>query len=327
MHVDRHLRQVQATLFVPGNGEGVLGAGLGIQLQAFTQACHPACDRFFVLQLLRCQGAVVDHLLQHHGRVGTGQAINHCHNGLVVLHHGFQGGILDGRCLRVHVQLGAFQGGLGQVGFLRLFILQVLFLLAALDLVQGRHGNEHVATIDDFTHLPEQEGQQQGTNVRAVYVGVRHDNDGVVTQFVRVEFFPPDTATEGGNQCAHFGRRQHLVETGFLYVQDLTLQGQDGLGFPVTTLLGTTTRRITLHDEQFRQGRVFFLAVSQLAGQAGDIQRTLAAGHIPGFTGGFTGTGRFDHLVDDHLGFVRFFLQVIGKLLVQLLLNRGFHLG
>src|SRR5690554_5003188 len=89
-----------------------------------------------------------------------------------------------------------------------------------------------MATLDDFTHLPEQEGEQQGTNVGAVYVGVRHDNDGVVTQFVRVEFFPADTATEGGNQRAHFGRRQHLVETGFLYVQDLTLQRQDGLVFP-----------------------------------------------------------------------------------------------
>src|SRR5690554_860214 len=131
-----------------------------------------------------------------------------------------------------------------------------------------------MATLDDFTHLPEQEGEQQGTNVGAVYVGVGHDNDGVVTQFVRVELFPTDTATKGGNQRTHFGRRQHLVETGFLYVQDLTLQGQDGLGFPVTTLLGTTTRRITLHYEQFRQGRVFFLAVGQLAGQAGDIQRT-----------------------------------------------------
>ena len=184
-----------------------------------------------------------------------------------------------------------------------------------------------MAPLDDFTHLPEQEGEQQGTNVRAVYVGVGHDNDGVVTQLVRVELFPADTTTQGGNQGAHFRRRQHLVEPGFFNVQDLTFQGKDGLGLPVTTLLGTTTCRITLHYEQFRQGRVFFLAVRQLAGQAGDIQRTLAAGHIPGFTGGFTGTGRFDHLVDDHLGFVRFFLQVIGKLLVQLLLNRGFHLG
>src|SRR5690554_827710 len=235
--------------------------------------------------------------------------------------------MLDGRCLRVHVQLGAFQGGLGQVGFLRLFILQVLFLFAALDLVQGRHGNEHMATLDDFTHLPEQEGEQQGTNVGAVYVGVRHDNDGVVTQFVRVEFFPADTATEGGNQRAHFGRRQHLVETGFLYVQDLTLQRQDGLGFPVTTLLGTATRRITLHYEQFRQGRIFFLAVGQLTGQARDVQGAFTASHVPRLAGGFPRPGRFNHLVDDQLGLVGLFLQVFGKALVQLLLNRGFHLG
>ena len=182
-----------------------------------------------------------------------------------------------------------------------------------------------MAALDDFPHLAEQEGQQQSTDVRTVHIGIGHDDDGVITEFVRVEFFPADATTQRGDQGADLGRGQHLVKAGFLDVQDLTFQGQDGLGLTITALLGTTTRRITLHNEQFGEGRVFFLAVRQLAGQAGNVQGALTAGHIPCLTGCFPGTGRFDHLVNDLLGFVGLLLQVLRKALIQFLLHRRLH--
>jgi hypothetical protein len=50
-----------------------------------------------------------------------------------------------------------------------------------------------VATLDELGHLPEEEGEQQSADVAAVDVGVRHDDDTVVTQLVDLEVVLADT--------------------------------------------------------------------------------------------------------------------------------------
>ena len=85
-----------------------------------------------------------------------------------------------------------------------------------------------------------------------VHVGVRHDNDGVVTQLVRIEFALADTATKGSNQRAYFGAGQHLVEACLFHIQDLTFQRQNGLGTAIAALLGRATGGVTLHQVEFR---------------------------------------------------------------------------
>ncbi len=42
---------------------------------------------------------------------------------------------------------------------------------------------------------------------------------------------------------------QHLVQAGLLHIQDLSLEGKDGLEAPVAPPLGRATGRITLHQE------------------------------------------------------------------------------
>ena len=95
----------------------------------------------------------------------------------------------------------------------------------------------------------------------------------------------------------------------------------------VASLLGGAASRVTFHEVQFGKGRVFFLAVSQFARQAGDIQRAFATGHLTGLTRRFTGTCRVDHLADDQLGFVRVFQQEVGEVLAHFLFDRGLHFG
>ena len=95
----------------------------------------------------------------------------------------------------------------------------------------------------------------------------------------------------------------------------------------VASLLGGAASRVTFHEVQFGEGRVFFLAVSQFARQAGDIQRAFTTGHLTGFTRRFTRTRRVDHLADDQLGFVRVFQQEVGEVLAHFLFDRGLHFG
>jgi hypothetical protein len=60
-------------------------------------------------------------------------------------------------------------------------------------LVQRRLGDEEVAAVDQLAHLTVEECQQQRADMRAVDVGVRHDDDLVVAQLVGVELLTADT--------------------------------------------------------------------------------------------------------------------------------------
>jgi hypothetical protein len=79
-------------------------------------------------------------------------------------------------------------------------VLQVLLVLAQLDLVQRRLRDVDVAALHQLRHLPVEEGQQQRADVRAVHVGVGHDDDAVVAQLVDVEVFAADAGAQRGDQ-------------------------------------------------------------------------------------------------------------------------------
>ena len=149
----------------------------------------------------------------------------------------------------------------------------------------------------------------------------------MITQLVDIELFAADTAAQCRDQRADFLGREHLVKTGFLDVEDLALEWQDSLGLAVTALFSRATRRVTLHYVEFREGRVFLLAIRQLAGQTGDIQCPFAAGHFTCLAGSFSGTRGINHLADDRLGFTGFFQQIIGKALVHFLFDCRLHFG
>ena len=69
-------------------------------------------------------------------------------------------------------------------------------MLAELHLVERRLRDVDVAALHQHRHLPVEEGQQQGADVRAVHVGVGHDDDAVVAQLVGVEVFSADARAQ-----------------------------------------------------------------------------------------------------------------------------------
>ncbi len=147
----------------------------------------------------------------------------------------------------------------------------------------------------------------------------------MVAQLVRIEIIAADAAAERGDQRADFGRRQHLVEARFFDVEDLSLQRQDRLGAPVAPLLGGTAGRIALDQEQLGQRRVLLLAIGELAGQAGDIERALAAGHLARLARGFPRPGGIDDLRDDGFRFLRLLEQEVLEPSGHCLLDNTFN--
>ena len=66
-------------------------------------------------------------------------------------------------------------------------LLDVALLRADLHAVERRYGDVDVPALDELLHLAVEEGEDERADVRAVDVGVGHDDDPVVAQLLEVE--------------------------------------------------------------------------------------------------------------------------------------------
>ena len=112
------------------------------------------------------------------------------------------------------------------------------------------------------------EGQDQRADVGAVHIGVRHDNDLVVSHLGRIELI----AFAGAYRSHH--RPDFLMPQDFvrllqhpLHIQNLAFQGQDCLEVPVPAHLRRTAGGLPLDDVQLRLRRIALGAVRQLPGK------------------------------------------------------------
>ena len=158
--------------------------------------------------------------------------------------------------------------------------------------------------------MAEEEGEQQGADVRAVHVGVGHEDDFAVADLGGVEVVLADAAAERGNHGADFLVAEHLVVARLFDVEDLALEGQDGLEAAIAALLGGAAGALTLDEIEFAAVGIALAAVGELAGQSAAIERALAAGQIAGLAGGFAGARGFNRLVDDAPGDGRILLEI-----------------
>ena len=94
---------------------------------------------------------------------------------------------------------------------------------------EGRAGKVEVAVVDQRPHLGEEEGHQERGDMRAVDVGVGHDDDLVVAQVVDVEARPEADAERLG-EVGDLLVAAELGRGGAEDVEDLAAQRQQRLG-------------------------------------------------------------------------------------------------
>src|SRR5258708_28405111 len=92
---------------------------------------------------------------------------------------------------------------------------------------------------------------------------------------------------------------QHLVVAGFLHVEDLALQRQDGLEAAIASLLCGAACGLTLDQEEFAAVGIALRAISQLARQSAAIERAFATRQVAGLACGFASACGFNGFVDD----------------------------
>ncbi len=118
----------------------------------------------------------------------VGQPRNHRFGDLVLTRQLRQGLARQGlRLIAACAEAGIFERNAHQKRFQRLCVFKILLLFSVLHLVQRRLSDVDVPTFHQLGHLPIEERQEQGADVCAIHVGIGHDDDAVVAQFVDVE--------------------------------------------------------------------------------------------------------------------------------------------
>ena len=140
-------------------------------------------------------------------------------------------------------------------------------VLAASQAIERRRRHIEPPFLDKRLHVPPEQCEQKGRDMRAVDVGVGHHHDAAVARRINIE--PgAKAAADGLSEADHFGIFHQRLNLGAFGVQDLAPKRQDRLEFAVTSLLGGAAGRIPLHDEKFSPHPIACGAVGQLLGQA-----------------------------------------------------------
>src|SRR6201998_2080981 len=243
--------------------------------------------------------------------------------GIVFLHVQKEGG--EARTFEIYAFLGfhdvIFGGALHQFAGELAIVADVTFGLAALHAIERRLSDLDMAALDELLHMAEKEREKQSADVRAVDVGVGHQNDFVIAEFAGVEIVLADAGTQRGDDGADFFVAQHFVVAGLFDVEDFAFEGQDGLVFAIAAHLCGPPGRLPRDDKQFTTSRIALLAISQLPREAARIHRGFAAGKFASLAGGLPGARGVNAFADDAAGDGGMFVEPIAELFVDKLLD------
>ena len=161
--------------------------------------------------------------------------------------------------------------------------------------VERRLRDVDEALLHQLRHLAVEKRQQQRADVRAVHVGIGHDDDLVIAQLFEIErafaLAVADAGADGGDHRADFVVLKHLVEARLLDVDELAANRQDRLELPVAALLGRAAGGITFDDVELGVLRIAVGTIRQLAGQTAAGERG-SCGRLRGPCAPLRGRGR-----------------------------------
>src|SRR5207249_8468627 len=112
-------------------------------------------------------------------------------------------------------------------------------------------------------HLAIEKSKKQSADVRAVNVRVGHDDDRMIAQLGRIIIFF-DPCAQCHNHQADFLKREHFVETHLLDIEDFSLEQENHLVTPISSLLHKASNRISLDKIKLTQNQISFLTIHQL---------------------------------------------------------------
>ena len=160
----------------------------------------------------------------------------------------------------------------------------------------------------------------------AVDIGIRHDNNFMVTQLFQIEFIA-NAGAQRHNQRIELIIAVNLISAGFFDVQHLSPHGKNRLKTAVPALYGRTRGRIALHDINFTQGGIAFIAVLKLIRHLTGFQASLPAHGLTRLSRSFPCARGGERLIKDGTRHLGVFFKIVGKLLRHQVIHQCTHLA
>jgi hypothetical protein len=154
-----------------------------------------------------------------------------------------------------------------------------------------------------------EEGEEQSADVRAVDIGIGHDDHLVVAEPGAIELVVA-ACLERSNDGSQLFVDHDLFLGSLLHVQYLALQGENSLKGTVPSLLGRAAGRGPLNQVNLAFRRILVRTIGQLAGQGGCLEAVPLQYKVTGLARRLSGPGSGEALLYDGLGLVRVLLQV-----------------
>ena len=149
--------------------------------------------------------------------------------------------------------------------------------------------------------------------MRAVHVGIGHDDDLVIAELFDVELLA-DARAERGDDGLELVVAVDLVGARLFHVQHLAPEGEDGLEARVASLRGGAACGIALDDVDLGERGVAVVAVAELVRHLAGFQPGLAADRLARLARGLAGAVCHHRLFENGLAHGRIFLKIFRKL-------------
>ncbi len=167
--------------------------------------------------------------------------------------------------------------------------------------------------MTSWIHLAVEEAEQQRADVRAVHVGVGHDDDLVVAAALEVGVFA-DAGADGRDHAADFFVGEDFVFARLVGVDDLAAKGEDRLVLAQAAAFGAAAGGIAFDQVQLALVDVAAGAVAELAGERAAEEHAFAlAEQGLGLAGGFAGFGGEHAFLHDDLGGLGVLLEELAR--------------
>ena len=168
----------------------------------------------------------------------------------------------------------------------------------------------------------------------SVDVGIGHDDDPAVAQFLNIETAfavflgrgNADAGADRGDERLNFCVLEDLIEAGLLDIDNFALDRQNGLESAIAPLLGRAAGRVAFDDVEFGEGWIALRAVCELSGKSATGEGALAD-CLTRFASGFAGPCGHEALLDDAFAYIRVLVEVQHQSLVTDRANDSIHLG
>src|SRR6202023_3357635 len=141
--------------------------------------------------------------------------------------------------------------------------------------VERRNRQIKVSGLDEFRHLAKEKGDEQGSDMGAIDIGVGHNDDLFVAKVVFL-VMRSGAAPERLDKIVELLIARELVARGAGDVQDFAAQRQYRLVGAIARLLGGAAGGIAFGNKEFRSMRGIIRAIRELSGKPELARRGLA---------------------------------------------------